>query len=459
MPVPPSPSTLPRPIHLLFIIGLLLLAASWSPTLAQTVETRRVGDLRPLVCDGVELPSAVHIPAAGDPTPRARAPRSARAQVPTLQLGETLFESTGSPHEGVSTIWQLSGGIFLGPGQIVLGDARAPQLFLIDTESGEVQPVGRRGEGPGEFQRIRGPRRAPAGGFFVDDFMIARVTLFAADGSLLHTIAYNPAAFRSGPFVLRAIGVHSDGAIIFRDGEPLFSERPNGPYREKIGYRALTANGASATIAEADGLEKERRNYGGAFSAFDKPFSYSAVEAVAGDLVLVADTETGILSAYDRSGKVTMAFDFGPGEEVTREADRLWRAAMTERTNERNQTPARPGPDAPPEVAALMSGLRGMGGDDAREYYRNAEGNSIAPALSRVLVDGDGRVWAERFALPGAEKSPGSAGIRARSGSTRFSNSPRINTSSTPWATGCCCARRTSLGVQSAVVLTLRVAG
>ncbi len=384
-------------------------------------------------------------------------PQSTTTQIPTLQPGETLFESTNSPHDGVSTIWRLSGGIFLDPGQIVLGDSRAAQIFLIDIESGEVQPVGRRGEGPGEFQRIRGPRHASAGGFFVDDFMTARVTLFAADGSLLNTIAYNPTSFRSGPFVLRAIGVHSDGAVIFRDGEPLFSERPNGPYREKIGYVALMADGASAAIAEADGMEKERRNHGGGFSAFDKPFSYSAVEAVTGDLVLVADTETGILSAYNRSGKVAMTFDFGPGDEVTREADRLWREAKTERTNEQNQALARSG--APAEVAALASGLRGMGSDAQREYYRNAEGNSIAPAMSRMLVDGDGRVWAERFALPGTETvtwqrwNPGEERIDAI---LELSPDHRLLD-----ALGDRVLLRTTdeLGVESAVVMTLRVAG
>lgn len=347
------------PVPLLRTIGLLLLAAQPSPALAQ--------------------PGAV-----------------------TFQPAEVLFKSANSPNESISTIWRISGGLLLDSGRIVLGDSRAAQLFLIDIESGEVQPMGRRGEGPGEFQRIRGPRRTSEGGFFVDDFMTARVTVFALDGSLLNTIGYNPTAFRSGPFVLRAIGVHSDGAVVFRDGEPLFSERPDGPYREEIAYVATTADGASATIARADGMEKERRNHGGGFSAFDKPFSYSAVEAVAGDLILVADTETGVLSAYDRSGAVTMTFDFGPGEEVTREADRLWRQEKIEGTSERDRALAQPGGDAPPEVTALVGGLLGGGSDAEREYYRTAEGNARAPALSRILVGGDGRVWGERFALPGA---------------------------------------------------------
>lgn len=448
----------PLPTHLK-TIGLLLLAAQASPVLAQTADLARAVELRTPIRTGSELATTARRPVQGGPTAQPRPHPLAHSQVLTLQPAETLFESTSSPHEGVSTVWRLSGGLFLDPGRIVVGDSRAAQLFIVNIESDQVQPVGRRGEGPGEFQRIRGPRRAAEGGFFVDDFMMARVTRFAADGSLLNTIAYNPTSFRSGPFVLRAIGLHSDGTIIFRDGEPLFSERPDGPYREKIGYVARMADGASATIAEADGLEMERRNLGGGFSTFEKPFSYSVVEAVAGDLVLLADTESGILSAYDRGGEVAMTFDFGPGDQVTREADRLWREAKVEGTNERDRTLAQSRPDAPPEAAALMAGLRGLGSDEEREYYRSAEGNARAPALSRLLVDGDGRVWAERFALPGAETvvwqrwNPGTGRIDATL------ELPRDHHLLDALGDRVLLRTTDELGVQRAVVMTLRVAG
>lgn len=122
--------------------------------------------------------------------------------------------------------------------------------------------------------------------------------------------------------VPRPIGVHADGAVIFRDSDPLFSERPDGPYRERIEYLALMPDGSHDGIATAPGREMVRRNHGRtSFDAYEKPFSYSALEAVAGDLVMVADTESGNLSAYNRSGDVVMTFGFGRGEPVTPEAD------------------------------------------------------------------------------------------------------------------------------------------
>ena len=317
------------------------------------------------------------------------------------EVDDVLFMSTDFPHEGVSTIGRLTGGLMLSPNRIVLADGMGPTLFFVDISSGDVTTVGRRGEGPGDFQRIRGIGRAGPNGIFVDDPLNARVTLFANDGSLVEASAYNPLSFRGHVMVPRPIGVHADGAIIFRDADPMFSERPDGPYRERIDYLALMPDGSHAQIAAADGREMVRRNYNRtSFGAFEKPFSYSALEAVAGDLVVVADTETGNVSAYNRAADVVLAFSFGRGAPVTKEADAQWREEKTagRQTSAQRDLPA----DAPAGVSALLSGLRGSGGD-AGEFYKNAEGNAVAPALARMLVNGDGRVWVQRYALPGAE--------------------------------------------------------
>ncbi len=314
-------------------------------------------------------------------------------------LQDIVFVSVDFPHEGVSMIGRLSGGLMLDLHRIVLADGMALSLFIVDTSSGEVTTVGRRGEGPGDFQRIRAIGRADPGGFFVDDFVNARVTLFADDGSLIDAVTYNPLSFRGHAMIPRPIGVHADGAVVFRDADPMFSERADGPYRGKISYLALMPDGSQVGIAEADGREVVRRNYGTtAFNTYEKPFSYSALAAVAGDLVLVADTESGNVSAYNRSGDAVMTFSFGPGVPVSREADRLWREEKIVRREERDGIPA----DVPAGVSQLLGGLRGMGRDE-EEFYKSAEGNTVAPALARMLVDGDGWAWVQRYTLPGAD--------------------------------------------------------
>ncbi|MDE0103173.1 MAG: thioredoxin domain-containing protein [Bryobacterales bacterium] len=313
------------------------------------------------------------------------------------ELGDVVFVSTESEHEWVSTIGRIPGGLMLDANRIVLADGLSMNLFFVDISSGEVRTVGRRGQGPGEFQRVRTIGRTEQGGVFVDDFIAARVTVFSDDGTLVETIPYKPVSFRGHAMVPRPVGVQADGAIIFRDADPIFSERPNGPYRERISLLALKRDGSRAEIADLPGREMVRRNYGGVgFNAYEKPFSYSSLEAVAGSLVVVVDTESGYLSGYDRLGEVSITFDFGRGVVVTDEAEQLWRQERIARTEKRSNVT-----NVPVDAGALLSGLGDMANDE-KDFYSNQEGNDVAPSHSRLIVDGDGRVWVQRYPLPGS---------------------------------------------------------
>ena len=158
---------------------------------------------------------------------------TATLQVP-YELGDIVFASVDFPHEGVSTLGSLPGGLLLSSGRIVLADALAANLLFVDMSSGQVTTVGGKGEGPGEFRGIRAIGRASSTGIFVDDPVGTRVTTFADDGSLIEAVAYNPLTFRGRVMIPRPLGVHADGAVIFRDADPMFSERAAGAYRERI---------------------------------------------------------------------------------------------------------------------------------------------------------------------------------------------------------------------------------
>lgn len=342
---------------------------------------------------------------------------TATLQAP-YELGKVLLESATLPHEEVSELGSLSDGLILDTDRVLLADGQAARLFFVDMRTREVTVMGRKGEGPGDYRGIRAIGRiARADGVFVDDPVGARVTMLTDEGKLIKTITYNPLEFRGHVMIPRPLSVDADGTIVFRDADPMFSERPAGAFREKISYLALAADGSRTLIAEAPGRELVREDYEGTtFSNHEKPFSYSSLEAVAGDLVLVADTETGDVAAYNRAGDVTMEFSFGPGVPVTSEIDAQWREERVARLRERDRRGARR--DAPSGLQALLDGLGGaMSGE--QDFYRTAEGNAVTPALSRMLVDGDGMVWAQRFTLPGADTSvwqrwrPGADGLAA----------------------------------------------
>ncbi len=329
----------------------------------------------------------------------------------TYVLGDVTFVSVDFPHLGVSTLGRLTGGLFLEANRIVLGDAMSSALFFLDIDTGEVRTVGRQGDGPGEFRRIRSIGRTASGDIFVDDFMGARVAVFAPDGSLVDLVSYDPLGFRGGFMIPRPIGFNSEGTIIFRDSDPLFSERASGPYREKTSYVALMPDGSHELITEVSGLEKVRRNYGTMrFNVYDRPFSYSVVEAVVGDLLMLADTESGLITAVDRSGDVVTTYGFGRGRPVSKEADRLWREERISMVDRRYDPKA-----APPGAGQLIEGMGGMLADE-KEFYGSAEGNTVAPSLSSMLVDGDGRLWVQRYVLPGDDTAVWHRGHPRRGG-------------------------------------------
>ncbi len=320
-------------------------------------------------------------------------------QQDSYELGDFIFESVRFPHEGVSAIGRLSGGLFLGSGRIVLADGMAANLFFLDLASGRVTTAGRRGDGPGEFRGIRSIGRVSPNGIFVDDPVAARVTVFAPDGSLVETVSYNPLSFRGGVMVPQPIAMNADGVVVFRDADPMFTERPDGPYRERISYLALEPDGSRATITDTHGRQMVRRNYGSSFNSLERPFSYTSLAARFRDLLLVADTESGNVAAYDQTGDAVMTFDIGRGPPVSDEADAMWREERIARARQGNRgnVPA----DAPAGVSELLSGLGGATQEE-EDFYREADGNTTAPALARMFVDADGRVWMQRYPLPGA---------------------------------------------------------
>lgn len=326
--------------------------------------------------------------------------RAGTASAPEYEMDRIVFESADFPHDAVSALGSLVDGLMLAPDRILLADSRAASLLFIDLDDHSVTAVGHRGDGPGDFRSLWAVGRAQPSGIFTHDPVGAKVTLFADDGSLVRALTYNPLTFRGHVMVPRPIGAYADGTVVFRDADPMFTERPEGPYREKFEYLLMMPDESRTTIAEAPGREMVRRNFNAStFSAYEKPFSYSSLDATVEDLVLVADTESGDVTGYDHAGNVVSTFSFGPGTPVSRAIDARWREeriATEEKESRAVATSTVP-------VASELLGAFGGTGDGEEEFYRTAEGNAVTPAMARMLVDGDGRVWVQRFTLPGAE--------------------------------------------------------
>ena len=320
------------------------------------------------------------------------------------ELGDVLFDSSEFPDAAVSEAGRISNGLMLGDDRIVLTDPMTGSVLFIDTSGGHLTRAGRRGRGPGEFQTLRGLQRTSTGGVFVDDWGQSRITVFDRDGSLVATMPYEPQAFRGFLRVPQPIAVDVvERVAVFRDGDPMFNVRPDGPWRGRVDYVVLSPDGSQTPIAEAQGKQLVRRNQGGVQADYEKPFFYSVLDATVGSQLLVMDTESGTLRVYNRTGRELGSFNVGSGVPVTQEMDAMWRSAYLERQDRQGSSGSGVGDGAPAGAQALLSGLLAGRGAGAEEFYRNAEGNLVTPAAERMFVDGNGRLWVQEYALPNAD--------------------------------------------------------
>lgn len=150
---------------------------------------------------GDASPSPVHIPAA---TVRDSAGiRIVEAgpveDLPTVRVGRRPLLRTGW-RDDEPTFEVVRSGVLVPDGGAVVADGRARRLWFVD-EDGETRPLGRQGDGPGEFRYIEAVVRYPDGRLAAWDDRLNRLTLLAPDGQVLSThLMADPGRVNVAPF-------------------------------------------------------------------------------------------------------------------------------------------------------------------------------------------------------------------------------------------------------------------
>lgn len=83
--------------------------------------------------------------------------------------------------EAVGSLDELAGAVFASEGRAVVADRGNRRILVLDTLGRLERTVGRRGEGPMEFQRISFLRSWPGDSVFVYDSNIPRFTVFSPE--------------------------------------------------------------------------------------------------------------------------------------------------------------------------------------------------------------------------------------------------------------------------------------
>lgn len=160
---------------------------------------------------------------------------------------------------------ELSHAFFLHDGRIVIGD-RTDMSIRIYSRDGEFEAqVGRKGEGPGEFQQHLAMGRTHDGGFWVFDSGLGRVTIYDIAGAVVETrlanvnsihienprlagFPYATGLLRSGEFIFHTMNNFREQETathlaVVRDTVAVWSVAPSSDKPELLatyaGYEAL----------------------------------------------------------------------------------------------------------------------------------------------------------------------------------------------------------------------------
>jgi hypothetical protein len=92
------------------------------------------------------------------------------------------WETTGDPADSAASIGDVS-GIAVGPdGRVYVWDPATPALWLINPDGTGLRRLGRKGSGPGEYQRMSGLAVSRDSGILLWDEGNSRVNLYDRDG-------------------------------------------------------------------------------------------------------------------------------------------------------------------------------------------------------------------------------------------------------------------------------------
>lgn len=119
----------------------------------------------------------------------------------------------GVDAEGPTQFFNIRGIHVDSRGRVWVADGGSAEVRIFRSDGSHWKTVGGRGDGPGEFRRIRllGAFRSDSVAIWDDER--ARLTVLDADGELVRVISLSPGA--EAP--LQAVGVFEDGSILARE--------------------------------------------------------------------------------------------------------------------------------------------------------------------------------------------------------------------------------------------------
>ena len=294
----------------------------------------------------------------------------------------------------------IDGALFLSDGRLAALNGSTQRIHFLDSDVVRAIAVGGEGYEPGVVTRLL--ERLPSGGVATIDADRALVT-FRADGSVASSMKV--VVGRS----MEPVGLFRDGTLVFRvatgTSGPLPADVDSGSdeaiVRQDIEYRTLRSSGQSAMLARALGDETmsvtASRPTGASTRRFRTVFGHATMADVAGDLLVVAQSDAEHVLLYDKSGRVVGRIPMPPRSDY-----RPTPGDVSAQRNVRLQEHRR---EARARYQALLSNdrfapmARRMAQSDSALIWKLAASENLPP-IDRMFADASGRLWLRVAPMP-----------------------------------------------------------
>lgn len=322
-------------------------------------------------------------------------PSADRAATLTVQTIFSVGVADGEPWESFAQVWQVA---FDREGRLYVLDTDNQCVHVYSPTGKFVRTIGRRGNGPGEFQSPLGIAITAAGELVVND-ALRGLQVFSLDGSFKRTHSLKD---RSGEVVSYIHAHGTDGvfgeiAPVLRAGMQFQGGPPQTPPRT-IGY--LPSSGEVRPLYVAPPPQTQRTEMGS-----DRAFVAQMPIAFAPRLTwVVLPDRKGIAAANGLDYRITLVDDQGTQTRVIERAIAPRKVTQADRdaylnASENEGFVVVTGPNARPGAAERIREAR-------RERLRNMRFAESMPVIQKLAADPTGRIWVQRSGTRSADDGP-----------------------------------------------------
>ncbi|MDZ7779497.1 MAG: hypothetical protein U5R14_06085 [Gemmatimonadota bacterium] len=269
-------------------------------------------------------------------------------------------------------LFEVLDGLFLPDGSLVLANTGSQELIHLGSEGTSSRRIGRRGQGPGEFERLTKLLPAADGGFTAWDYN--RFSRYSPDAEFMEVVRLG---YENPVVSLVPLMVSDSGRVAAVLGEQRYFQS-SGERRDTVPLLTWDADGNGPdTVGVWKGLE---RAFGSLerSTAFLVPigFARTVFHASGGERVAIGSTDSLDVMVYD-SDMAPLRRIVAPGRngEVGRSEESAWEKRR--------------------------SSMVPLDDEGIRKVWNEAPIHETLPGFEGLQVDPDGSLWIGEATIPG----------------------------------------------------------